>query len=155
MLQLPPEQGGHQVDLDDWMYLIDDDTLMNRAEIRRFGIRFADITITFRRCGSTRTAALAEFVDDPVIRAILAYTSCVNSTHIPEAAMNEHVYKKIEITGSSAESSDHAIRNAISKASKTVKNMEWFEVVDTRGWIKDGHVAHWQVTIKLGFRLED
>jgi len=69
--------------------------------------------------------------------------------------MNEHVYKKIEITGSSTESSDHAIRNAISKASKTVKNMAWFEVVETRGWIKDGDVAHWQVTIKLGFRLED
>ncbi|MSR15646.1 MAG: DUF3833 family protein [Gammaproteobacteria bacterium] len=49
--QLPPEQGGHQVDLDDWMHLIDDDTLMNRFEIRKFGIRFADITITFRRRG--------------------------------------------------------------------------------------------------------
>jgi flavin-binding protein dodecin len=69
--------------------------------------------------------------------------------------MQDHVYKKIEITGSSSESSDQAVRNAIAKASRTIKHMDWFEVVDTRGWIKDGQVAHWQVTIKLGFRLDD
>ncbi len=69
--------------------------------------------------------------------------------------MNDHVYKKIEITGSSTESSDQAVRNAIAKASTTIKNMDWFEVVESRGEIKSGKVAFWQVTIKLGFRLQD
>ena len=69
--------------------------------------------------------------------------------------MSEHIYKKIEITGSSTESSDMAVRNAIAKASKSVKNMDWFEVVETRGEIRSGAVAHWQATIKIGFRLED
>ncbi len=69
--------------------------------------------------------------------------------------MTDHVYKKIEITGSSAESADHAVRNAIAKAAKTINHMDWFEVVETRGEVKDGRVAFWQVTVKLGFRLED
>jgi dodecin len=69
--------------------------------------------------------------------------------------MSEHVYKKIEITGSSAKGSDEAVRNAIAKASKTIKNMDWFEVVESRGEIKGGKIAFWQVTIKLGFRLAD
>ncbi len=68
--------------------------------------------------------------------------------------MSDHVYKKIELTGSSEESSDQAVRNAIAKASKTIKNMDWFEVVESRGEIKDGKIAFWQVTLKLGFRLE-
>jgi dodecin len=68
--------------------------------------------------------------------------------------MSEHTYKKIEITGSSAEGSDQAIRNAIAKAASTVKYMDWFEVVESRGEIKDGQIAHWQVTVKIGFRLE-
>ena len=66
-----------------------------------------------------------------------------------------HTYKHIEITGSSAEGTDQAIQNAIEKAAKTVKNMHWFEVTDTRGYIEDGGIKYWQVTIKLGFRLED
>ena len=69
--------------------------------------------------------------------------------------MSDHVYKKIEITGSSAESADQAVRNAIAKAAKTINHMDWFEVVETRGEVKDGRVAFWQVTVKLGFRLED
>jgi flavin-binding protein dodecin len=69
--------------------------------------------------------------------------------------MNDHVYKKIEITGSSTEGADQAVRNAIAKASKSIKNMDWFEVVESRGEIRNGQVARWQVTIKLGFRLED
>ena len=67
----------------------------------------------------------------------------------------EHVYKKIEITGSSKESSDQAIRNAVEKASKTIRNMRWFEVVDTRGQIDEGKVQYWQVTLKIGFDIED
>lgn len=67
----------------------------------------------------------------------------------------EHTYKNIELTGSSTESSDQAIHNAIAKATKSVKNMHWFNVVDTRGYIEEGAVKYWQVTIKVGFRIED
>ncbi|MGI9290225.1 MAG: dodecin [Gammaproteobacteria bacterium] len=69
--------------------------------------------------------------------------------------MSEHTYKHIEITGSSPEGADGAVRNAIAKASKTVKNMHWFEVIETRGYIEEGDIRYWQVTIKIGFRLED
>jgi flavin-binding protein dodecin len=69
-------------------------------------------------------------------------------------AMSSHVYKHLELTGSSPESIEAAIRNAIAKAHETVRNIQWFEVVETRGHVKDGAVAHWQVTLKLGFTLE-
>jgi flavin-binding protein dodecin len=69
--------------------------------------------------------------------------------------MSDHVYKKLELTGSSTKSSDDAIRNAIAKAGKTMRNMHWFEVLETRGQIDKEKVAHWQVTIKVGFTLED
>lgn len=69
--------------------------------------------------------------------------------------MADHIYKKIELTGSSTVSIDDAIRNAIAKASQSVRNMRWFEVDETRGHIEDGKVAHWQVTIKIGFTLDD
>lgn len=69
--------------------------------------------------------------------------------------MSDHTYKLIELTGSSTESSDQAIQNAINKASESVKNMHWFEVVETRGYIEAGGVKYWQVTIKVGFRIED
>ena len=69
--------------------------------------------------------------------------------------MTEHVYKHIELTGSSTQSVQHAIENAVERASKTLRGMQWFEVIDTRGHIENGKVAHWQVTIKVGFTLED
>lgn len=69
--------------------------------------------------------------------------------------MTDHTYKHIEITGSSPEGSDAAVRNAIAKASKTIKNMHWFEVIENRGYIEEGGIRYWQVTIKIGFRLED
>ena len=69
--------------------------------------------------------------------------------------MNDHTYKKIELTGSSKKGMQDAIESAIAKASMSVKNMRWFEVVETRGHIDQGIVAHWQVTIKVGFTLED
>ena len=69
--------------------------------------------------------------------------------------MNDHTYKKIELTGSSKKGMQDAIESAITKASKSVKNMRWFEVIETRGHIEQGNVAHWQVTIKVGFTLED
>ena len=67
---------------------------------------------------------------------------------------NDHTYKKIEVTGSSKKSSDEAIRNAIAECSKTLHHLEWFEVVDTRGHIVDGEVAHYQVTLKIGLRIQ-
>jgi len=67
--------------------------------------------------------------------------------------MDNHVYKLIEITGTSAISSDEAVRNAVSKASTTINNIKWFEVVETRGAVVDGKVDRWQVTIKLGFTM--
>lgn len=69
--------------------------------------------------------------------------------------MSDHTYKLLELVGSSPISSEEAIKNAIAKAAKTVKHMSWFEVVETRGHIVDGQIAHFQVTIKVGFRIED
>lgn len=68
--------------------------------------------------------------------------------------MSEHVYKTIELIGSSTQSCDAAIRNAIARAAKTMRNLDWFEVVETRGHIEDGRVAHYQVKLKVGFRLD-
>ena len=69
--------------------------------------------------------------------------------------MSSHVYKALELTGSSPTSIEDAIAGAIAKASKTVRNMQWFQVMETRGHIAKGKVAHWQVTLKVGFTLED
>jgi dodecin len=69
--------------------------------------------------------------------------------------MSEHVYKTIELTGSSKSGIDKAIQNAITRASKTVRNMRWFEVIGTRGYIEKGKLAYYQVTMKIGFTLED
>lgn len=68
--------------------------------------------------------------------------------------MTDHVYKSIELTGSSKHSSDEAIRCAVERASKTVRDIRWFEVKDIRGHVEGGKVAHWQVTLKVGFTLE-
>ena len=68
--------------------------------------------------------------------------------------MADHVYKVVDIVGSSSKGTDDAVQNAISRAAKTLKNLDWFEVVDTRGHLKDGKIAHYQVTLKIGFRLE-
>ena len=69
--------------------------------------------------------------------------------------MTDHVYKIIELTGSSRASSDDAVRNALEKAARTIRGMRWFQVVECRGHI-DGHaIDHWQVTLKVGFTLED
>ena len=68
--------------------------------------------------------------------------------------MTDHVYKKIELTGSSAKGIEDAVKNAVAKAGSTVRNMRWLEVMETRGHIEDGKVEHWQVTVKVGFTLE-
>jgi flavin-binding protein dodecin len=69
--------------------------------------------------------------------------------------MSNHVYKLVELVGSSAVGTDDAIRKAIETAAKTLRHIDWFEVVETRGHVIDGKVAHFQVTLKAGFRLED
>ena len=68
--------------------------------------------------------------------------------------MSEHVYKLLELTGTSPVGIEDAVEKAIGKASKTVRNIHWFQVVETRGHVIDGKVAHWQVTLKIGFTLE-
>jgi dodecin len=69
--------------------------------------------------------------------------------------MSDHVYKVVELTGSSATSMEDAIRNAVRRAGRTLRQLRWFEVIDTRGHIENGDVAHWQVTLKIGFTLDD
>lgn len=67
--------------------------------------------------------------------------------------MSDHTYKLVEVVGTSAEGTDQAIRNAIATASKSLQHIGWFEVIGTRGQVVDGEVAHFQVTLKVGFRL--
>jgi flavin-binding protein dodecin len=69
--------------------------------------------------------------------------------------MTDHAYKVTELVGTSSESIDHAIRNAIGRASQTLRHLDWFEVTEIRGWIKDADIGHLQVTMKVGFRLDD
>ena len=68
--------------------------------------------------------------------------------------MTDHVYKLLELTGSSKTGIEDAVQVAIAKAHQTVRKMQWFEVTETRGHVVDGRVAHWQVTLKVGFTLE-
>jgi dodecin len=69
--------------------------------------------------------------------------------------MSEHVYKIVELTGSSPDGVEAAVRNAVDRGNRTLRNMRWFEVVDMRGHIENGAIGHWQVTVKIGFTLED
>ena len=68
--------------------------------------------------------------------------------------MEDHVYKKIEIVGTSEISSDDAVQKALTRASSSIQNLRWFEVIDTRGSIKDGIIERWQVTVSLGFTMK-
>lgn len=69
--------------------------------------------------------------------------------------MSSNVYKVVELVGSSPESIEGAIRNAIGRASKSLRHIGWFEVLETRGHVEDGNVAHFQVTLKVGFTLDE
>ena len=69
--------------------------------------------------------------------------------------MDDHVYKLIELAGTSTKSIENAVENALGKASKSIRNMRWLQVVDTRAHIEDQKVHHWQVIVKVGFTLED
>ena len=68
--------------------------------------------------------------------------------------MSDHVYKKIELVGSSSSSIEEAVENAVARAQKTIRNMRWFEVIETRGHIESGRIDHWQVTLRVGFTLD-
>ena len=68
--------------------------------------------------------------------------------------MSDHIYKKIEITGTSTSSIEDAVQNAISRTTESLHSLRWFEVVETRGDIADGKIQHWQVTVKIGFTLD-
>lgn len=69
--------------------------------------------------------------------------------------MEEHIYKHITLTGTSANSIEEAVQNAVARAAQTLRHLRWFEVVETRGVIEDGSVAQWQVTLKIGFILDE
>ncbi len=66
-----------------------------------------------------------------------------------------NVYKIAELVGSSSKSSDDAVNNAVMRAAKTLRNLRWFQITETRGSLEDGKIAHWQVTVKIGFTLDD
>jgi dodecin len=68
--------------------------------------------------------------------------------------MSDRVYKLVEVVGTSSTGTDDAIRNAITTAAQTIRHIDWFEVIETRGHVVDGQVAHFQVTLKIGFRFE-
>ena len=68
--------------------------------------------------------------------------------------MSDHTYKVTEIVGTSPDGIDQAIRNGVERAANTLRHLDWFEVSEVRGYLKDGHVDHFQVTMKLGFRME-
>jgi flavin-binding protein dodecin len=72
-----------------------------------------------------------------------------------EVNMTDHVYKHVELTGSSPRSIEDAVQTALARAAKTLRGMHWFQVTDTRGYIENGKVAYWQVTVKVGFTLDE
>ena len=69
--------------------------------------------------------------------------------------MADHIYKKIELVGSSPKGIEEAVKNALTRAKKTIRNMHWFEIAETRGYLEEGKIAHWQVTLKVGFTLDE
>src|SRR5438477_8201311 len=79
---------------------------------------------------------------------------CFRRQRADNTLMAEHIYKKIELVGSSPQGFQAAVENALVRASETIRNMRWFEVVETRGEIEDGRINHWQVTLKVGFTLD-
>jgi len=85
----------------------------------------------------------------------LADTAGVRASRIKEEAMDDHIYRVIQLVGSSDKSIDDAIQRAVSRASQTLRNLRWFEVVETRGHIEGGKVHHYQVTLKVGFTIAD
>src|SRR5258705_7027283 len=120
-------------------------------------IQIANDVRTLRGCGNECWFVKQNPISDwrPHVAGIERVFIVLAGTAADNGRMDEHVYKKIEIVGSSPNGMEEAVRNALSRASKTVRNMRWFEVTETRGYIDDGKIAHWQVTLKIGFTLEE
>lgn len=78
----------------------------------------------------------------------------INYTCEKETAMSDAIFKKVELVGTSETSIEDAVNNALAKAAQTVRNIRWFEVLETRGSVEEGKVGQWQVTLSIGFRLE-
>lgn len=87
-------------------------------------------------------------------RASLPLFPCPALPEAEQSGMSDHIYKKVELVGSSPDGIEAAIQNALSRAGKTIRNMRWFEVTETRGQIEEGRIQHWQVTLKIGFTLD-
>jgi dodecin len=102
-------------------------------------------------CGNTPGAADRKCRDASAGPRSSMQSAC---TMIKENAMNEHVYKTIQITGTSAKNVDDAVRVAIAKASLSVHNLRWFKVTEIRGHVDGATVAHWQVSLDVGFTLD-
>jgi flavin-binding protein dodecin len=101
--------------------------------------------------GTGDEASLRDECDLPAGRAVEG----ASATVLEDANMTDHTYRIIELAGSSEVSHADAIENAIARASKTMRHLRWFEVTQMRGEIEDGHIQHYQVTMKVGFTLED
>ena len=123
----------------------------------RQALNGTDITL-YGDGSQTRSFCYVDDLVEGILRAGAAddpFTGPVNLGNPGEFTIRELAELVVELTGSSTTSSDDAIRTAISRASKTLKNLRWFEVIESRGHIEDGEIAHWQVTVKVGFTLED
>jgi len=103
-------------------------------------------------CGRIVAARAGALPVDAVVAAVRGRYS--RTTAQEDRTMSEHIYKHLELTGSSKASIEDAVGNAIAKAHETVRNIQWFTIKETRGHVVDGKVAHWQVTINVGFTLE-
>ena len=82
-------------------------------------------------------------------------TGAVINESLQEIYMSDHIYKLTELVGSSPNSIEEAVGNAVARAAKTIRNIRWFEVIETRGVINEGRVSQWQVTVKIGFTLDE
>jgi flavin-binding protein dodecin len=91
---------------------------------------------------------------DQVVASAFAFQIVADNSRSDDPGMSDHVYKKIELVGSSPNSIEDAVANAIARAGQTVRNMRWFEVTETRGHLEEGKIGHWQVTVKVGFTLD-
>lgn len=107
----------------------------------------ADGEIDLRYFSTTKAKRVAGIVIAPPANIAIAKKEAF--------PVSDHIYKQVELTGSSKTSVEDAVQNAITKAGKTLHNIHWFQVVETRGYVANNAIDYWQVTIKLGFRLDD
>src|ERR1039457_2246487 len=112
-------------------------------------------SVSLVACPQQRLRFASHEIKRRIIHLLSRSATLPSAIFLQESSMSNHVYKRIELTGSSTKTIEDAVSTAIAKASKSVRNIDWFEVVETRGHVENGKVAHWQVTIKVGFTLED